>query len=104
MNKRPPAAAPSSRDAAGEGRRFVLFDRRPTPSIGCENERLLYGALLPDVRFLRQRGFGVHREGDRYRVGNRLMEAGQLKRIAARERRLVAEGRLVAGRRLVGGS
>ena len=88
MNKRPPVAAPS-RDAAGEEcRRFVLFDHRLARQPGPQNEALLYGPLLPDVRFLRQRGFGVHMEGDRYRVGNRLMDAGQLKRIAARERRL----------------
>ena len=103
MNMRSPVATPS-RNAAGEGRRFVPFGRRPTPTPDFENERLLYGPLLPDVRFLRQRGFGVHREGDRYRVGNRLMDGGQLRGVAARERRLMAKRPLVAKRRLVGGS
>ncbi len=96
MNKRSPAAPPS-RKAAGEGRRFVLFGLRPAAAPDGENERLLYGPLLADVRFLRQRGFGVHMKGNRYRVGNRLMNAGQLKGVAARERRLVAERRLFGG-------
>ena len=88
MNKRFPAAIPA-RKAAGEGRRFVLFGLRPAAAPDGENEWLLYGPLLPDVRFLRRRGFGVHMEGDRYRVGNRLMTAGRLRGVAARERRLV---------------
>lgn len=70
------------------GRRFVPFRLRLLANPDRENEWLLYGALLADVRFLRQRGFGVHMEGDRYRVGNRLMNAGQLRGVAARERRL----------------
>jgi hypothetical protein len=54
-----------------------------------ENEQRLYGALLPDVTFLRSRGFGVHCEGTLFRVGNRLVDADSLAAIAARERRLV---------------
>jgi hypothetical protein len=65
------------------------FRHRPVPGFDSENEKLLYGRLLPDVRLLRQRGFGVHMEGDRYRVGNRLMGARRLQSIAARERRLM---------------
>jgi hypothetical protein len=89
MNNRFSLAAAPSRKAPREGRRFVLFPQRPVAVRDGENEWLLYGPLLADVRFLRQRGFGVHMEGDRYRVGNRLMNGGQLKGVAARERRLV---------------
>jgi hypothetical protein len=77
------------------------FCRRPTsgpsstsrPRRGAEpasdNEKRLYGALLPEVVFLRRRGFGVHCEGDLFRVGNRLLDTDGLLAIAARERRLV---------------
>jgi hypothetical protein len=68
---------------------------RPTPLPGrwadpaSDNEKLLYGALLPEVVFLRRRGFGVHCEGERFRVGSRLLDAGGLLAVAARERRLL---------------
>ena len=63
--------------------------RRTRLGWASENEFLLYGALLGEVRFLRQRGFGIHREGEQYRVGNRLVDAAGLQDIAARERRLM---------------
>ena len=88
MNRRSSAAAPSLK-AAGRVRWLAPFSHRPAPGPDSVNERLLYGPLAADVRFLRQRGFGVHMEGDRYRVGNRLMDAGQLGGVAARERRLL---------------
>lgn len=53
------------------------------------NEKALYGELFDDVVLLRRRGFGVHREGELFRVGNRLMEEPELRAIAARERRLL---------------
>lgn len=56
---------------------------------GNQREAELYGALLGDVRLLRRRGFGVHIEGNRFRVGNRLMGARELRLVAARERRLM---------------
>lgn len=56
---------------------------------GDQREADLYGALLAEVRLLRRRGFGVHIEGNRFRVGNRLMGPGELKEVAARERRLM---------------
>jgi hypothetical protein len=70
----PPPAGPRSRHWAG------------APST---NEKALYGDLLPDVMLLRRRGFGVHREGELFRVGNRLMDAAALQDVAARERRLL---------------
>ena len=33
---------------------------------------------MPDVTFLRARGFGVHCEGSLFRVGNRLVDADEL--------------------------
>lgn len=83
MRRKAPAKVP-----AKNRRPFILFGRRPQRDPRPDPETALYGALLPDVRFLRQRGFGIHREGDRFRVGNRLMAAPTLKRLAARERRL----------------
>ncbi len=70
----PPPAGPRSRHWAG------------APST---NEKARYGDLLPDVMLLRRRGFGVHREGCLFRVGNRLMDATALQAVAARERRLL---------------
>jgi hypothetical protein len=52
-------------------------------------EARLYGPLLDAVILLRRRGFGVHVEGKRFRVGNRLMGARELSATAARERRLL---------------
>ena len=65
--------------------RYISALRRETE----RREALLYGRVLDDVTLLRRRGFGVHIEGDRFRVGNRLMSLAALKRIAARERRLL---------------
>jgi hypothetical protein len=87
-----PSIASSGRSgpAAGSGRR----PNRETPRLrldpASENERALYGKLLDEVRFLRQRGFGVHREGRKFRVGNSLVSARRLKIMAARERRLLS--------------
>ena len=55
------------------------------------NELLLYGAQLHDVRFLRQRGFGVHMEGPLFRVGNRLLSRRRLVDVARRERSLLGK-------------
>jgi hypothetical protein len=52
-------------------------------------EYALYGDLLADVLLLRRRGFGLHREGALFRVGNRLLDADGLRAVAARERRLL---------------
>jgi len=57
--------------------------------LACEVE--LYGDAGDDVRFLRQRGFVVTREGDRFRVGAALCTLAGLRAKAARERRLAAE-------------
>lgn len=51
-------------------------------------QRALYGDLFDDVQFLRRVGFGVHREGAGYRVGNQMRTAAEVRGIAARERRL----------------
>lgn len=59
----------------------------------AERESALYGRLLPDVTFLRRRGFAVHIEGRRLRVGNRLVARSRLRAIAARERRLIKPAR-----------
>ncbi len=54
----------------------------------AERETALYGRILPDVTFLRRRGFVVYIEGKRFRMGNRLVSRSRLCDIAARERRL----------------
>ena len=54
----------------------------------AEREAALYGRLLPDVTFLRRRGFVVFIDGKRFRLGNRLVSRTRLLDIAARERRL----------------
>jgi len=56
---------------------------------GEAREVRLYRRLLEDVRLLRRRGFGVHAEGRKFRVGNRLVWARELSAMAARERRLM---------------
>jgi len=102
MSSESPAAAhPSAATASGSGPAVRPFCRRPTsgppsPSLrrrrvepASDNEKLLYGALLPEVVFLRRRGFGVHCERELFRVGNRLLDAEGLLAVAARERRLV---------------
>ena len=53
----------------------------------------VYRGLAEDVRLLRRRGFGVHAEGRKFRVGNRLMGARELSATAARERRLMEPAR-----------
>lgn len=101
----PAAARPQAATAGGSGPAAHPFSRRPTsrpsshPTVAppprrwsdpvSDSERVLYGALMPDVTFLRRRGFGVHREENGFRVGNRLVDADALKAIAARERRLI---------------
>ncbi|MBS0550009.1 MAG: hypothetical protein JSR24_19825 [Proteobacteria bacterium] len=58
-----------------------------------EREAILYGPLLEDVMFLRRRGFILHAEGKRVRLGNRLVSRSTLHDIAARERRLIRNAR-----------
>lgn len=53
-----------------------------------ETERQLYGPLLDDVKFLRRRGFYIHRQGKWIMLGNRLVDTDRLVATAARERRL----------------
>jgi hypothetical protein len=102
MSSESPAAAhPSAATASGSGPAVRPFCRRPTPAPPSQpqprqwadpvsdTEKQLYGALISDVLFLRRRGFGVHCEGERFRVGNRLLDAEGLRAVAARERRLV---------------
>ena len=48
----------------------------------------LYGDAVDDVRLLRQRGFFVVREGNRFRIGNAVCSLADLRAKAARERRL----------------
>lgn len=57
----------------------------------AERDRALYGDLLDDVTLLRRRGFAVHREEGRFRVGNKLTAARTLRAVAARERRLMGD-------------
>lgn len=58
-----------------------------------DREASLYGPLLEDVMFLRRRGFALHAEGKRVRLGNRLVSRSTLHDIAARERRLIRNTR-----------
>lgn len=52
--------------------------------------RSLYGKLLPDVDFLRRRGFVVFKEKGKLTLGGREISADDLRAKAARERRLLA--------------
>lgn len=54
------------------------------------HEQRIYGALLPDVQWLRHRGWVITCERKGVRVGNRLMDVAEVQAIAARERRLAA--------------
>lgn len=54
----------------------------------ARRERDLYGDRAADVTFLRQRGFGVNRQGAGFLVGNRECTAAELHNVAQRERRL----------------
>jgi hypothetical protein len=51
--------------------------------------RALYGNHRADVDLLRRRGFVVTREGEGFRVGNKVVTAAELIAVADRERRLV---------------
>ncbi|MFN4017634.1 MAG: ParB N-terminal domain-containing protein [Reyranella sp.] len=48
-------------------------------------QRALYGDLLPDVQVLRKRDFVVTREGNKFRVGNRLLDKAEVRAMARRE-------------------
>jgi len=50
----------------------------------------LYGKLLPDVEFLRRRGFVIVKERGKLTIGGREVSADDLQAKAARERRLLA--------------
>jgi hypothetical protein len=97
MSSEAPAAVPPSTAFSGRSGPAAGLRRRPnrrTPAdLASESERALYGVLLKDVRFLRQRGFGIHREGRKLRVGNRLVSGRGLRALAARERRLLQDAR-----------
>ncbi len=45
----------------------------------------IYGDLLPDVSVLRRRGFVVNREGNKFRVGNKLLNRDEVRAMAQRE-------------------
>jgi hypothetical protein len=64
-----------------------------------DRQLALYGdaATVTDVRFLRQQGFIVHREGAGARVANVLCTLAALRAKAARERRLLEAGRPKTG-------
>lgn len=57
-----------------------------------ERERKLYGPLLPDMRLLRQRNYGVWWVGDKLSVDHKLVTVREFKKLAQRERRLKIEG------------
>jgi hypothetical protein len=88
MNTKTPGAPGVCKGSRRSGPAALPFRCRPTSGRNPTNEILLYGALLADVRFLRQRGFAVHTEGHLYRVDNRLMDVEQLLAVVARARRL----------------
>jgi hypothetical protein len=88
MNEETPVAPGVGKGSSGRGPAAITFRCRPTPACNSVNEILLYGDLLSDVRFLRQRGFAVHMEGHLYRVDNRLMDVEELLAVVARARRL----------------
>lgn len=45
----------------------------------------LYGDLMSDVQTLRKRGFVVTREGNKFRVGNKLLDRNEVRAMACRE-------------------
>lgn len=57
------------------------------------HDRMLYQGLLPYVRFLRRRGYGVTVEPTMgmFRVGNTVMDGATLRRIAEREMRVLRD-------------
>lgn len=57
------------------------------------HDRALYQGLLPYVRFLRRRGYGITVEPAKgmFRVGNTVMDGAELKRIAEREARVLRD-------------
>jgi hypothetical protein len=58
----------------------------------------IYGRLLPDVLFLRSRGFVIVKEGGRLTIGGRDITAEDLQAKAARERRLAGVPQPTSGR------
>lgn len=53
--------------------------------------RKLHGNLLPDVEFLRKRGFTVIKVRGGHQVGNKVLDREGLQAMAARERRVAGE-------------
>jgi hypothetical protein len=66
--------------------------------------RALYGNHRADVDLLRRRGFVVTREGEGFRVGNKVVTAAELIAVADRERRLVGADASAAAGRNAGGA
>lgn len=58
-----------------------------------QHDQMLYGALLPHVRLLRRRGYGITVDPapGMFRVGNTVMNGPSLQRIAEREARLLRD-------------
>lgn len=53
-----------------------------------QHERLLYGSLLSDVKFMRSRDFTIWRVGKKLNVDGKILTVAQFKEKAARERRM----------------
>ena len=85
-------SAPHDRTAAstyskGAAKRDAELDRGARAEAIAVDARI-YGGILPDVQFLRRRGWVIHHERGAFRVGNDLISAADIVAKAARERRL----------------
>ena len=82
--------APRVKSAAHLGiaaKRLADLDRGARTEAKAIDERI-YGGILPDVQFLRHRGWVITSEQGGYRVGNQLIGAADIVAKAQRERRL----------------
>jgi hypothetical protein len=82
--KKPKPKAKKARK--GTFRLFINRQLETRPAV--DTDAMIYGGILEDVKWLRRRGFAIHREIGGYRVGNALVTAHDIVAKAERERRL----------------
>lgn len=84
--ERKPKPAKATGKRQGYFRMPTFRSQESRPAV--ETDTMIYGGIVEDVKFLRRRGFGIHKETGGYRVGNSLVTAHDIVAKAERERRL----------------
>lgn len=81
-------AARQPQTAIGKAARALASYDQDKRKEGEARDRAIYGGVIEDVRYLRRRGWGIHKEEGGFRVGRELLGAADIVSKAARERRL----------------